>query len=948
MQHGPVPRFDGLISQPAPAPAPAPAPPAPIAPIASPLQAQGTGGGPIRIPPLTPEKVAQYTGLFERQTLQSGGLLPGEQAKSIFEKSGLSNEILGKIWQLADTEQRGGLVLTEFVIAMHLLTSMKTGSLRGLPTILPAALYEAATRRPAPAARQSPTGTGPISAIPRQLSGTAQVRTGSPLGRPPLAAQPTGAAIGGVGGDWLVTPADKARFDQLYEGLDKMRKGFITGEEAVPFLSQSNLPEDTLAQIWDLADVKSEGRLTRDTFAVAMYLIRQQRMRRDGSNVLPLALPPNLIPPSMRNDVRPPTANSAFDIPPPQPPPPAAPKSALDDLFGLDASPTPPPPAPTQIALSTGSSNMNDPFAGGPSILQPSSPAKPSPTGMLFKPFVPSSSFGRGLASQPTGDSTGSAPGLARSPMPASITEDLLGDTDPEISKKLTSETAELANLSNQVGTLSKQMQDVQAQRATTQNELNQAAAQKKNFENRLSQLRALYEKEAKDVRALEEQLAAVRKDNQKLQGDCLASEGAYQDLQAQRQQVLAGLQADQQENGNLKEKIRAVNAEIAQLKPQIEKLRSEARQQKGLVAISKKQLATVEGEQDKLKAEGDSLTKEKEEAVRQLNTGSPVSVSGAQVASPTPSTASGNNPFFRRTASTDLMGSFPSPPVKSFNDKSFDDVFGPSFPPPGTTNTPPPPTTFKQQDTGTSTASVSSFATPGTSTPNVVSRQPMLAAEVPPPPPESRQINSSFLPFANPSESMTSSRQVSPPMSRSGEKDSPSADATPGLIAFPVEAITTNNNALGLEVAKDPVDGKLTTNGAATAPAETKTASDDPFAAMDQEAKAKADFDNAFASFKPLKEKKPADPGAAFSAFDAEFPPISELERDEDSDSASEHGFDDDFAPASPQTKRPVKSEPASEIAVPTAVEPPAPAPAAEVAVESSEAATAAELEKR
>ena len=172
LKQGPLPRFDGFT--------PTPAPPPPAAP----LPAQATG----RIPQLTPEKVAQYADLFKQQPLQSAGMLPGEQAKQIFEKSGLPNEVLGRIWMLADTEQRGTLVQTEFVIAMHLLTSMKTGALRALPPVLPAALYEAATRRgPAPPRQQSPTTATPtIPAVPRQLTGQGaltQMRTGSPLGR---------------------------------------------------------------------------------------------------------------------------------------------------------------------------------------------------------------------------------------------------------------------------------------------------------------------------------------------------------------------------------------------------------------------------------------------------------------------------------------------------------------------------------------------------------------------------------------------------------------------------------------------------------------------------------------------------------------------------------------------------------------------------------------------
>jgi epidermal growth factor receptor substrate 15 len=731
LQPGPIPRFDGFT----------PAPPPPLAPAPTgspqPISAQGTGNAPIRIPPLTPDKVAQYAGLFERQQLQPGNLLGGEQARQIFERSNLPNETLGRIWQLADTEQRGALVQTEFVIAMHLLTSMKSGALRALPSILPAPLYEAATRRGSTAGRpQSPGGPpAPISAIPRQLSGQAghqmPMRTGSPLagahGRSPLAPQSTGDA-------WLITPADKQRFDVIYDSLDKTKKGFITGEEAVPFLSQSNLPEAALANIWDLADINSEGRLNRDEFAVAMYLIRQQRMKQGD---LPQTLPANLIPPSMRAQARPSNATNAFDVPPPQQtpvqhPPPPKPVSALDDLFGLESAPGPAPAAAPPV--------LNDPFAGSASPLAPASPARASPTttGSTFKPFVPSSSFGRSLNPQATG---GSASGAQPASPPA---EDLLGDSEPQTQAKGNdmNETMELANLSNQISTLSKSMQDVAGQRNATQNELSQTSQQKKNFEQRLAQLRTMYENQAKEVRDLQDKLNASRNETKKLQAESLTLDGQLRDLQTQYQTVATALQADQQENANLKEKIRAVNAEVASLKPQIEKLKSEARQQKGLVAINKKQLTTNEGERDKLKTEVEDLTKENSELARQLSQ-SPPPNPPPQVASPALSNASGSNPFFRRTGSTDVMGAFASPGgSKTYNDKSFDDVFGPAIP------------AFKPQTTGASAASTGSFATPTSNSPNV-SRNPTFASEASataPAPPEPRQVSSSILlPFGSP-----------------------------------------------------------------------------------------------------------------------------------------------------------------------------------------------------
>lgn len=874
-QSAPIPRFDGMPTLPGTA-----SPPPPAA-----LQAQGSGPGQARIPPLTPDRVAQFAGLFERQSLAPGNLLPGDQAKQIFEKSGLPNETLGLVWQLADTEQRGSFLVHEFVIAMHLLNALKTGVLKTAPTSLPPGLIEAARRHPAP--RQSPTQTGPVPAIHPQLSGPGAMRTGSPLAR---------GAPGQAGGDWLIAPHEKARFDSIYDSIDKSKKGYITGEEAVPFLSQSNLNGDMLAQIWDLADIHSEGHLNKDEFAIAMYLIRQQRAQKDGTNILPTTLPPNLIPPSMRNQARPPTAGSAFDTPLPQPqqPQPPLPKSAVEDLFGLDA-----PAAPAQAPLATGGSNASDPFAGSAG---PGSPTRASPPpASKFQPFIPSSSFGRGLTQQTTG-----APGPQAKAGNGS--EDLLGDNDPEISSKLTNESSELGNISNQIGTLTKQMTNLQTQRTTAQGDLTQANSQKKNFEQRLTQLRTMYEKEVKDVNSLEEQLSASRTETRKLQAECMSLDGKYQDLHSQHQQVHSQLQADQQENANLKEKIRALNAEIAQLKPQIEKMKSEARQQKGLVAINKKQLSTNEGEKDKLKSEVEDLSKQGEELSRQPTDNSQQSSSTPQVASPAASTTSATNPFFKRTASTDVVGAFPTQSVKG-SDNLFDDIFG--GPPPSTSTPPPPGPSTQPQHTGASTGSGTSMATPPATSPSI-SRQGTLNVEsAVPPPPESRQISSSFLPMKDVAESLSSSRQVSPPQSRLEGERGTATPPVPSVGAFP----SIEPSSPGQSRAESPADTKPKvsgdlSNGSVPTPDASEgaegaaTNKTDTFDATD-EAKAKADFDSAFASFKSNKtqEKPQAAESNAFSSFSTEFPPISELERDEsDSDSEPGAGFDDDFAPSSPK----------------------------------------------
>ncbi|KAL9103714.1 MAG: hypothetical protein Q9163_001264 [Psora crenata] len=768
---GPLPKFDGIT-----APAVPPS-------SAAPLQAQNSG--PIRVPPLTAEKVSQYVSLFEESGAHNGAL-PGETAKTIFERANLPNEVLGRIWALADTEQKGFLGLTEFVIAMHLLASMKNGSMRALPQILPAGLYEAAARRGAP--RQTtgsrPTSTGAASTIPRQFSGQGYPgpqKVGTGFQQP----VPTGD-------QWVITPQDKAQFDQVFATVDIQNRGFITGEQAVGFFSNSRLPEEALAQIWDLADINSEGQLSKDEFAVAMYLIRQQRSKTTGRDILPQQLPPNLVPPSMRRQpVAPqqPTApafNNAVNI--------TGPKPASEDLFGLDAFSSAPSNVPLQ-ATSTGDSSVYS-----TPLRNQASPPSTSQASLHFKPFVPSSTFGQTIMTpQGTGTSGSASPatsrGFARSQKQSTPLDDLLGDNDPEVSEKLTSETSDLANLSNQVSSLTGQMQNIKTKRVMTEQELSRAQSSKGEFETRLSQLRAAYEQEVKEVQALEERLSRARSETRKLQSDMAMLLDTQQDLINQHRQIGESLDADQKENTNIKEKIRQASTEIEQLKPALEKMRSDARHQKGLVAINRKQLATYEAEKEKIRgdmsaasAEHDEAKSDLEQTQREIESSSQTQKAPAAVASPTTSSTS-LNPFLRRSSNVAIeeRGAvslpFTPPSAASPNHNAFDSFFSSSAAAPSTG---PPPTSFRSeppsvlnekiapQAASNQSSDGAGIATPPASPPvSNFSDSPPIPTE-PPPPPQSRQMTSSFLPLRpnlERSGSESSSVKAVPPTSQISER---------------------------------------------------------------------------------------------------------------------------------------------------------------------------------
>ena len=49
---------------------------------------------------------------------------------------------------------------------------------------------------------------------------------------------------------WDVSPTEKASSDRLFDTLDSQKRGYIEGEVAVPFMLDSKLPGEVLAQIW--------------------------------------------------------------------------------------------------------------------------------------------------------------------------------------------------------------------------------------------------------------------------------------------------------------------------------------------------------------------------------------------------------------------------------------------------------------------------------------------------------------------------------------------------------------------------------------------------------------------------------------------------------------------------------------------------------------------------
>ncbi|KAL7283168.1 hypothetical protein ACG7TL_002594 [Trametes sanguinea] len=609
---GPVPTIEGL--PPVAAPSSIGVPPAKSPP-------------PPGLPPITPQDKAKFLKLF-LGCHPVNGLLPGEKARDVFVKSKLPVDKLSQIWNLADTKNRGALDATDFTIAMYLIQACMSGQLRDVPAVLPPYIYEQATNGIVPQATGdsghiSPSFTGgfpnrpvqpqytgqKLSSIQPQMTGQTfssiqPQMTGQMISAPPLPArsQPqssSGPAFPflqqqstGATPQWDVTPQEKANSDRIFDTLDKEKKGYIEGDVAVPFMLQSKLPEDVLAQVWDLADLNNDGRLTRDGFAVAMHLIQGKLAGKE----IPTTLPLSLVPPAMRG------SGSAF-AGPSQPPVP----EAIKDLL-WDDSPPASATAPTHPQ----------------SILQPQATGSMSP-----RPAPAMSPPPRATPAPVSDPFAGGAFGFNPTPAAPAAHHDLLGDDDepPQASSPpLQDKSAEIGNVKNQLNSTNKSLETAKNERANLERQLTEQAAMLASLQTQLSSAKAAYDTEMKLLSTLKERFASQSAEIQKTREELIHAESDLSATRVEKAEIEGGLLRDKEEVRDLHRKMSEVGQQIEATKAEVEKLRRDAKQQKGLLAIAKKQLLTREAEKAKVDKELEEarvelqlVTKEREDAEAQL-----------------------------------------------------------------------------------------------------------------------------------------------------------------------------------------------------------------------------------------------------------------------------------------------------------------------------------------
>ncbi|XP_056671138.1 epidermal growth factor receptor substrate 15 isoform X2 [Monodelphis domestica] len=209
-----------------------------------------------------------YEKFYRQVDSNNVGRVLAPDAAAFLKKSGLPDLILGKIWDLADTDGKGVLNKQEFFVALRLVACAQNG--------LEVSLSSLHLAVPPPRFRDSSS--------PLLLSGPAS---------PEL--------------PWAVKTEEKAKYDAIFDSLSPV-DGFLSGEKVKPVLLNSKLPVDILGRVWELSDIDHDGMLDRDEFAVAMFLVYCALEKEP----VPMSLPPALVPPSKRKAVSTPTSRRSM------------------------------------------------------------------------------------------------------------------------------------------------------------------------------------------------------------------------------------------------------------------------------------------------------------------------------------------------------------------------------------------------------------------------------------------------------------------------------------------------------------------------------------------------------------------------------------------------------------------------------------------------------------